>query len=387
LAAPDRLGALERCASDGATFFERYWGRTPLLTQGGAGAFDDLASLEDLDHMISSLGLGASRLRMVKAGKTLAASEYTSPPKGARAVERTVSSPAVYANYEDGATIVLESLHRYWRPLTDFCRELELDLGHRLQVNSYITPPGSQGFEVHRDSHDVFVLQIAGSKHWMVYDRDDEDHILIDQPLEPGASLYIPEGFPHAAKTGETMSAHLTVGVLTHKASVVVQELAKLAESEPIFTERLPMELADNEFALRAVVEGQIEELQAWLDKVDVDELTGRVARRVMTSAQPLTRGQLTQLARLEDLGASSLVARRPGASCLLFPGHPYLKVLLADRELRMPASVQRAMERVAVKQGAFAVQDLHEYLTPEGALVLVRRLVREGFLEVVLDA
>jgi hypothetical protein len=39
------------------------------------------------------------------------------------------------------------------------------------------------------------------------------------------------------------------------------------------------------------------------------------------------------------------------------------------------------------VKQGAFLVQDLHEYLTPEGALVLVRRLVREGFLEVVLDA
>ena len=37
-------------------------------------------------------------------------------------------------------------------------------------LNVYLTPPSSQGFTAHYDAHDVFILQIAGSKHWRLYD-------------------------------------------------------------------------------------------------------------------------------------------------------------------------------------------------------------------------
>lgn len=323
---------------------------------------------------------------MVRSGKPVPLSAYTTPPgKGPRAGEASVNTAAVMGHFDDGATIVLESLHRYWQPLADFCRDLELALGHRLQVNAYITPPGSQGFDVHRDSHDVFVLQVSGKKHWIVHDRSSDDRVLIDQDLEAGMLLYIPKGFPHAAVAGDMASAHLTVGILTHGSIDIVRELVKLAEKEPAFQERLPTSAASDPAVLRDVVERQIDELKAWLDKVDVDDVTERMARRVMTSAQPILRGQLQQLGMLGDLQGTTELRRRRGATCRVFNSGTELKVLLTDRELSMPTALERAMGEVARRE-RFMVRDLHLFLAPESALVLVRRLVREGLLEVVVD-
>ena len=335
--------------------------------------------------MVSSAALPASRLRMVADGRTLPPSSYTVAGGGTRRAEDVVSPALVYARYGEGATIVLEGLHRFWPPLTEFCRALELALGHRLQVNAYLTPPGARGFDVHRDDHDVFVLQVSGAKHWTVYDRDDPERVLLDRDIERGACLYVPEGFPHAARTAASASAHLTVGVLTHDALDVVREVARLAEDEPAFRARLPSEGARDVAALRATVEQHVSELRAWLDKVDLDELTARVARRVMTSAQPLLRGHLRRLERLDDVSRDTLVRRRRGATCALLPAAGALRVVLADRELEMPDAARGAMEHVE-RHESFRVRDLEPALDPESALVLVRRLVREGLLEAVID-
>jgi uncharacterized RmlC-like cupin family protein len=379
--------ALARCVGNVERFFQRDWARAPFLheTRGEAG-FDDLASLDDLDHMISSQGLRASSLRMVQGGKTLPVSAYTTPAGSkSRTTDRPVDAASVYRRFEEGATIVLESLHRYWRPLTDFCRELELALGHRLQVNAYITPPGSQGFDVHSDGHDVFVLQVSGAKHWIVYDREDEEQVLIDRDVERGEALYIPTGFPHAASAGAGASAHLTVGILTHDSIDVVREVVKLAEEEAIFADRLPVGSTTDASGLREIVLSTVDELRAWLDKVDPDELTQRFARKVMSSAQPLVRDQLRQLALIEGIDASTELVRRSGAVCVLFPGDTYLKVLLVDRELQMPLAALDAMQEVAGRE-RLRPGDLHPSLEPDSALVLIRRLVREGLLEVVVE-
>jgi ribosomal protein L16 Arg81 hydroxylase len=375
--------ALERCAGDAGVFLERYWGRSPLLQVGAGTSFDDLASLDDLDRMVSSLGLRESALRMVQDGQTLPPSAYTAAPsRRSRAKDGAVNAALVYERFEEGATIVLEGLHRYWEALTDFCRELELTLGHRLQVNAYITPPGSRGFDVHRDEHDVFVLQVWGHKHWIVYDRDEEERILIDAIIEPGTSLYIPTGFPHAATTGAAGSAHLTVGILTHTSDVVLDEIVKLASEEPAFQERLE---AGGPEGLAAIVERHVEELRTWLDKADTDELTTRVARRVLTTSQPILRGQLRQLDLIPTIDAATSLRRRKGASCHVKRFDGGVTVLLSDRELTMPSVAGDAMEQVAEHE-RFVVGDLHPSLDPESSLVLVRRLVREGLLEVVVD-
>lgn len=379
--------ALSRCVGDPHTFFEKHWGRAPLFRRAEDSTFDDLASFEDLDHMVSSLGLKASSLRMVKDGRTLSPSAYTAGSGGRRLSEASVSPALVFDRYAEGSTIVLESLHRFWAPLADFCRELELALSHGLQVNAYLTPPGSQGFDVHRDDHDVFVLQVWGEKHWTIFDLDSVTP-LIDEPVRKGASLYIPKGFPHSARTGAAASAHLTVGILTHEAIDIVREIAKLAEEEPVFKARLDLPGPSSPESIRRAVEASVDDMRAWLEKIDLDRLTQRVARKLKSSRQPLMRGQLRQLELVEGLDGSSVVSPRSGATCFLLKGDRHLNVILVDRELQMPLIAAEAMQRISSlgPRERLTVASLHDTLDPESASVLVRRLIREGFLEVVID-
>ncbi len=73
------------------------------------------------------------------------------------------------AQLAGGATLVLQALHRTWPPLIRFGSDLAAELGHPVQINAYITPPENQGFAAHYDTHDVFVLQVAGSKRWTIH--------------------------------------------------------------------------------------------------------------------------------------------------------------------------------------------------------------------------
>ncbi|MFE7801970.1 JmjC domain-containing protein [Nocardia sp. NPDC057440] len=56
--------------------------------------------------------------------------------------------------------------------IQDLCRCLGRQISARFQVNAYLTPRSSQGFATHCDTHDVFVLQIAGTKRWSVFDAE-----------------------------------------------------------------------------------------------------------------------------------------------------------------------------------------------------------------------
>jgi hypothetical protein len=144
------------------------------------------------------------------------------PITGSADVER------IAAAWEAGATIVLQALHLTWRPLAVFCRDLERALGHPVQTNAYYTPAGSQGFAVHHDTHDVFVLQVTGTKHWRIYAPvielplkhqrwsqrlGDPGAPVVDVTLRAGDTLYLPRGWPHEAVTDAGSSLHLTVGL------------------------------------------------------------------------------------------------------------------------------------------------------------------------------
>ncbi len=78
----------------------------------------------------------------------------------------------------DGATLVLQGLHRTWPPLVGFGSQLADELGHPVQINAYITPPQNRGFAPHYDVHDVFVLQVSGRKRWRLHEP------IVRHPLE-----------------------------------------------------------------------------------------------------------------------------------------------------------------------------------------------------------
>ena len=85
-------------------------------------------------------------------------------------------------------------------------------------------------------------------------------------------------------------------------------------------------------------------------------------------------------------LGLSQIVRRRPATICELRRRGDRLRVLLGDRELRMPLAAEPALTRIA-SAGRVRVGDLAPFLDMGGRLTLVRRLVKEGLLQIVDDA
>jgi hypothetical protein len=83
----------------------------------------------------------------------------------------------------------------------------------------------------------------------------------------------------------------------------------------------------------------------------------------------------------LDRVDTDTALRRRPGKPCVLRPDGDRLHVFLGDRRLTVPARVSAAVERARTLE-MFTPEDLG--LDPQSALVLSRRLIREGLLEVV---
>jgi ribosomal protein L16 Arg81 hydroxylase len=368
--------AIERCAGDPAAFVRDHWAKAPLLRRGaGPDGFDDLLSLDDVDRILSTTSPRTPAFRMVKDGKPLPPSAYTRSGRMGSVPLADLADPGkIFEQFHGGATIVLQSLQRYWPPLSAFSRQLELFLTHPVQVNAYLTPPASRGLGVHHDTHDVFVLQVHGRKLWQVWDaavpfplahqkrlppgaESPTGAPQVDAELAPGDCLYVPRGFRHAARTAETASLHLTVGMLTRNWNDLLREVVELATEEAWFRESLPLGFADDPAALQASLADRVEELRL--------------------------EGQLRALLSLDELGDDTALRRRPGATWRLRVTGGRLQLLLGDRTLTMPAALEPAVRQLLEADGCTPAE-LAGHLDGPSRLVLARRLVREGLLQPV---
>lgn len=378
--------ALIRAVGDPDLFAEKLWATHAHHRKGhDQEGFDDLLSLDDVDLIVSTMGLRLPLFRLVKDGEVLPGSRFTKTTRtGTHETKDVIDARAVFDEFVNGATIVFQSMHRYWAPLADYCRGLELALGHPVQANAYVTPPGAQGFGAHEDEHDVFVLQSHGTKRWWVHERHDlppSQPAVIDVLLAPGDSLYIPSGFPHSAATQDSESVHITIGILSTTWAAVLKEVVRIVESDPVMKTPLPLRftVADGEFV--DDVRSRLDQIAASIVAVDPTVVARKLRRKVLTTRQALLRGQIHRLLSLDAVSDDSKVVRRAGSVCLLEIVDGRLSVMLGDRELRMPVSVEPAM-RLICEGDSFKVSDLPALGEP-GRLVLVRRLIREGLLEV----
>jgi lysine-specific demethylase/histidyl-hydroxylase NO66 len=388
--------ALQRCVGDIDRFVNEAWARRPVhYPAADPQAFADLLTLDDVDFMVSSMALRLPTFRLIKDGATLPESSYTKTGRAGSKPMAGLADPArIFRLFDQGATLVLQGMHRFWLPLARFCRQLEMALGHPTQVNAYITPPGSQGLAVHEDAHDVFVLQAFGTKHWEVWDTQLPRSTLtpsqvaahgppaISAELQPGDAIYMPRRTPHAARTQETLSGHLTVGIPSITWRDLLKEPLLGTLDAPEFDEPLPAGYHRDREGFAALVDERLAEVGRQLEKADPVDVAGRSVDRFLTTRPPILRGALVALSRLASLDDRSVLRRREGSICEPAMREGRLTVFLGDRALSMPGWCEPAILAIA-ERPSIRVSDLAPYLDLEGRLTLVGRLVREGLLEV----
>lgn len=395
------MTALARCVGDVAAFLDRSWGRAPLHRPGAdPRAFADLFSLDDVDRIVASSSPRLPAFRLVRDGAPLDPSRYArTATVGGQRVPGMGDPARIFDEHRRGATIVFQGLQRSCPPITRFCRSLELDLTHAVQANAYVTPAGARGLGVHYDTHDVFVLQLAGTKAWTIHPPVLADPLpsqpwkgtaadagppILSVELAAGDCLYVPRGFLHAARAQEALSAHLTIGVVTTTWHDVLRDLVAGAADEPELRRALPAGYASDLERLAAGVGEAVDRLRRWLDGVDSGAVASAAARRFFAARPPILAGQLRQLALLDELDDATVMRRREGGVCHLVAGpHRLTAVLGGGRELDLPAALAPAMARIA-GAGPFLLGDLADLLDGPSRLVLGRRLVVEGLLEIV---
>ncbi len=396
-------GALARCVGETEPFLAERFGRDPYRTTADAG-FDDLLSLDDVDEILAGRGLRHPDIRLVRDGEVIDTAEWThSARTGGTKVEGLVHSGKTLEHFADGATVVLQSLHRWWPPLSRFCRDLELELGHPVQANAYLTPPGAAGLTPHHDTHDVFVLQCHGEKEWVLreavvespitrqrsdHDEAAEQPVLSEEHLRAGDCLYLPRGVVHSARTQTGASLHVTIGIRAITAHDLLHQLADAAAEDARFRRTLPVGFGVDEKLAGDTVRELAGEFARWLDDLDPEPLATDAVDRFVRRRNPAERGQLRTLLELDDVDLDTTVTLRPGTiwRATIEPAREEgddgdrVHVTAGDRRLDLPAGAETAVRRL-LDGDEHRVRDLTDLLDDDSSLVLVRRLLREGLL------
>jgi hypothetical protein len=280
---------------------------------------------------------------------------------------------------------VLQALHLHWRPAALYCRELETTLLCPAQANAYSTPACAQGFGVHHDTHDVLVLQVAGRKRWRLYEPllelplktqrwsdelGDPGEPVDDVTLEAGDTLYLPRGWPHEAVAADAHSLHITVGLHPQTRIDALRDALSECAGEVEFRRALD-------------ADGMLppELLERLAARLRPEAVVRRARRRFVDSRRAILGGQIVQLRAVDAIELSTPLQRRPTVISDLDTTGTGVTLRFEGKEMRFPPQAGAAVAFAHAAGDPFSAAELPGTLDEAGRLVLVKRLVREGFL------
>ena len=221
-------------------------------------------------------------------------------------------------------------------------------------------------------------LQVAGEKRWLVYEPVLElplkhqryspnlgspGDAVLDVTLRAGDTLYLPRGWLHQALTSDIDSLHITIGV-----NVVPW----------VDAVRAALDELEDEIAFRRSIDDEPEGLLELLaERIEPETVRARARRRLVRTRRPVLDGQLSELRALDDLDSTTVLERRS----TIIADLEGTTLCFGRRRLTFPERLREELEFLLWVDDPFTAADLPGSLDESGRLVLLRRLVREGFL------
>lgn len=381
-------------------WLDKYWERDCLwIARNRPDYFRSLFDWPDIDAI---LALHRSDPRDVL--------QLVPPPdSGLRREHRKLGSTTageVYQSLQQGHTIVLNFLHTLHPRCFALAQALSDEVDCKVNMNLYLTPKGEQGFPVHIDRHDVFILQIFGEKEWFVYEPVNELPLEFDRvapalriggPLDEatltlkekrvlaaGDVLFMPRGFPHKAMaTANDASLHITVSF--HQSYGM--EAAKLAVELLAQDETLLRKALLPGFRRRHEADALEKRLAEILAAADwpayLRRATDLIADELVSDGIFPVDGHIDQILHLPELTPTSRVERRGSMLCRVFEDGGKSTIQFGDRNMKGPTGLRAAFEWIRDSTQPFAIADLPGPISESSKVVLARRLVKDGLLRV----
>lgn len=368
-----------------------YEQRACLIKRGQPEYYSKLVSLADLDDVLGNGHLRHPKISMARAAEDVLVADFT---YRGRMVDPVSAAHLV----DDGATLVFPHLHERIPELKSLTSQLRQFFSSPMQTNVYFTPPNSRGFHPHWDTHDVFILQVFGSKAWKIYDTkielplvgqkfklDNEDHqpgeVSQEFVLEAGDLLYIPRGLMHSADSLDEMSLHVTTGLMAFTwAGLLLELVSRAALEQRDLRENLPLGFARANFSEERLREVFAAKLKTLSEAVDPIEAYGPLFDGLIADHRPAMGDLLRQTLGIDAVGPDSWIEPRLGALYRLERSEGMITVKAFGNDISFPEFTRDAV-LAALETLRFRVRDLPDVMDTKGKLVLCKRLIREGLL------
>jgi hypothetical protein len=238
------------------SFFEQSWEKEPLRIERPEDTYENLLTYNDVEAVLASGGLRYPAIQLAKGGGFYPPEAFTRSLRAGGDVFTGIPKlDRILDEYQAGATISLPGFHRAWKPLGALAGAIEEEFDHPVHTNVYVTPGNAAGFTPHYDTHEVFVLQVAGRKYWRVEQPpldlphrsqpfNSQTYLgsapVLEADLSPGDLLYLPRDFVHSTRTLDGFSVHVTLGVTVYTWVELLTEWAQLSRHNPKLRRALP---------------------------------------------------------------------------------------------------------------------------------------------------
>jgi lysine-specific demethylase/histidyl-hydroxylase NO66 len=383
---------LEQLVGDVEAFFRSYRDQAPLLVHRALEDPAELFGLSDVDALLASEAIRPPYIGVCRDGRAVPEGEYTRVMRiQGRPVTNVVDTSLLLAQVEAGATITWYALPQIVPDFRLACASLSAALTGSSDALLFLTPERSQGFRVHVDPLEVFVVQLHGSKAWRVWPplrprplvgRELPSEPLgpaaLEAELTPGDVLYLPWGAPHAAAAGDATSMHLSFTVKPQRwHDLLIGAVSHALAARPDEDELPSLESASLPDELRE----RLRLLGEQLEQLD----TPTVLAQMFAEAQG-TVGELEYLgsrtAQAAPVTAATALVRRAPLSLAAADDDGRIRFEVNHHVYSLPSAARGALRHVATNERLRA-GDLAVGISETQALRLARRLVGIGLLRV----
>ncbi|QOR73556.1 cupin [Cruoricaptor ignavus] len=375
-------------------FFEKYHEKDMLhIERNDEQYYNDILTSQEISDYLERQDIFYPSIRIVKNGSELPNSQYTKSqiPIGFHKKDGLIDTEKAFALFNAGSTLVIQAGQRYFDHLSKCCLDLSNKFGSPVQANLYITPNKSVGFNPHWDTHDVFVLQIAGTKTWKLYGFENElptvnqksklknyqKEPLKTLQVKPGDFLYVPRGFVHDAMADDGISAHITIGILSFTWMRFFSELLPQLENFREFREAVPFWKED----LTPIIAEKLD-----LFKQKAAELDTQKVVRKLNSAQKRIQPQpfnnyFESLLNIEKISESTVFALNEGIIISRKENADGISLRFMGKSIALPLPMKDFIDGIFEKK-IFTVEDF-ENTRPENALSAAKILLKEGVISI----
>jgi hypothetical protein len=375
------------------------------MRERGLHSFNDLITTRQFDEIVACTNLRYPYFRLFKDGRLVPPEDtMTSRQVGPDRDDGLADLNVLYDHFCEGGTIVLQAMERWWPPLSDFCRDLACDLRFPTQAYVYLAPAGAHGSPPHYDTHEVFALQVEGSKLWKIwgnpkplpmrvhandYDAESvQEYARTNDPLcevllEPGNALYIPRGYVHAAQAGPKGSVHVSISVMVYRWIDVIQSELEVAlrkcSCDVLYREALPFGRRPGDALEQSAKERFVALTESLIAYLDLRHGLAILDAELVDYIKPSFRHRLKEVMAPDAITLETVIELRPYILWRLGEEENLVVLRFGGCRASFPRHYGPALQFLAAG-AACRVGDIPGALDAAERAALARTLIAQGF-------